>query len=103
MNSNNRHGSVPLNRLWSMLREFCRQRSPFFAAVIFLISAAMGTPAFAQTVIWSAPVGHSPANLVVNSATNMIYVTNGLDSTVTVVDGATKKPTATINVGFFPN
>ena len=49
----------------------------------------------------TVPVGLSPGNVVVNPATNKVYVGNGGDSTVTVVDGATNA-TSTVTLDVSP-
>ena len=52
-------------------------------------------------VIATVNVGHNPSTPVVNTTTNKVYVPNGRDNTVTVVDGTTFA-TSTINVGVGP-
>jgi YVTN family beta-propeller protein len=56
---------------------------------------------FARTEIKIA-VGRNPDFVAVNSATNMIYSSNSTQGTVSVIDGATNTPAATISVGGFP-
>jgi YVTN family beta-propeller protein len=64
----------------------------------------MGSPAHAQTVITTVPVGGLPFEIAVNPVTNKIYVvdqnppTNG---NVTVIDGITNA-TTTVSVGAIP-
>lgn len=55
-------------------------------------------PVAAQTLIGTVPIGNNPTFVQVNSATNMIYVTNFADGTVTVINGATDA-TSTVHVG----
>lgn len=64
----------------------------------------------AELVVWdelssrtkTAPVGAIPCAVAVNPATNMVYVVNHADDTVTVVDGAKNIPVATLHVGKQP-
>ena len=69
-----------------------------FACAVLLVSAV---PARAQTVTTTVSVGSTPVAVVVNPATNKIYVVNGNSSNVTVIDGATNS-TATVSVGSVP-
>ena len=55
-----------------------------------------------NTVTATITVGSHPGFLVVNPATNKIYVTNRASSTVSVIDGATNMVTKTLNVGLHP-
>ena len=45
------------------------------------------------------PVGNGPNAVAVNATTNTIYVVNSVDGTVTVIDGSTNAPTATVTIG----
>ncbi len=106
MDSSSWYGAVPIYHIWTMPREFCGRRSSFFSAVILLVAAAIGSPAHAQTVTATVPVGSDPIGIAVNPVTNKIYVTNqdqGLSAigTVTVIDGATNA-TTTVTVGIAP-
>jgi YVTN family beta-propeller protein len=47
-------------------------------------------------------VDRNPDFVAVNSATNTIYSSNSTAGTISVIDGATNKRTATISVGGFP-
>ncbi len=53
-------------------------------------------PAFSQTVIATIPVGRTPAQLTADAHTNRVYVANGLDGTVSVIDGAENSVVATV-------
>jgi YVTN family beta-propeller protein len=97
MNSSSRYGAVRMNHIAPMSREYCSQRFSFFAAVILFVAAAIGSPAHAQTVTATVPVGNSPIAIAVNAVTNQIYVANG-GGTVTVIDGTTNA-TTTVTVG----
>jgi YVTN family beta-propeller protein len=48
------------------------------------------------------PTGAMPCAVAVNPKTNMVYVVNYADSTVTVIDEEKKTAIATINVGYLP-
>lgn len=68
-----------------------------FAFVLFLaISAA------AQSVITTIPVGSAPSLVAVDRNTNLIYVTNAGDNTVSVIDGSTNTVIDTVPVASFP-
>jgi len=56
-----------------------------------------------NTVTATVTVGLFPLFLVVNPATNKIYVTNFNSNSVSVIDGTTNTVTATIDVGAHPN
>ena len=47
-------------------------------------------------------VGNNPQFMVVNPATNKVYVTNRFDGTVSVINGANNTVTATLTVGAHP-
>ncbi len=55
-----------------------------------------------NSVVTSVTVGSVPVQVAVNPTTNMIYVTNRGDFTVSVIDGATNSVSATIPVGGDP-
>jgi YVTN family beta-propeller protein len=55
-----------------------------------------------DTVTATIPVGHSPAGVAVNPTTGILYVTNGLDNTVSVIDAAGRKLVVTLTVGTEP-
>jgi YVTN family beta-propeller protein len=61
------------------------------------------TPAFSQHMIANIAVGNHPMYLAVDEETNRIYVSNQLDDTVSVIDGATNLALHTIKVGHTPN
>jgi len=50
----------------------------------------------------SVPVGSSPLGVAVNPVTNMVYVTNWDDNTVSVIDGKTNSIVRDIQVGVSP-
>jgi YVTN family beta-propeller protein len=55
----------------------------------------------ADAVVATVPTGNGPTALCIDSVTNRIYVANGLDNTVTVINGATNVA-STVNVGQMP-
>ncbi len=55
-----------------------------------------------NTVTANITVGGRSQFLVINAATNKIYVTNRRDNTVSVIDGATNTVIATVGVGSHP-
>jgi YVTN family beta-propeller protein len=57
----------------------------------------------ASAVIATIPVGNGVASVTVNPTTNVIYVANATDNTVSVIDGATNTVTSTIPVGVYPH
>jgi YVTN family beta-propeller protein len=59
--------------------------------VLTLLTAAICfcPQVFSQTVIDTITVGQGPTGVVVNSKNNRLYVANGLDHTVSVIDGVT--------------
>ncbi len=60
------------------------------------------TYAIAQTVVSSFEVGNSPRGIAVNTETNLIYVTNMADNSVSVIDGSTNQIINNIPVGKGP-
>ncbi len=73
------------------------------SAVLGLLSlGSLSDIAPAQSVLATVPVGNSPVWLAVNNRTNMVYVANEFDNTVSVIDGATNQVVATIPVGSVP-
>ena len=50
----------------------------------------------------TVPVGKEPKRLAVDPGTHTVYVTNGDDNTVSVIDAATHTVTATVPVGKQP-
>jgi uncharacterized repeat protein (TIGR01451 family) len=61
------------------------------------------TPARAQSVIKTIPVGGGPVGVGVNPTTNLIYVVNSLSKTASVIDGAANSVKGTpIPVGGLP-
>ena len=55
-----------------------------------------------NTVFATIPVGDNPNGVGVNPLTNLIYVTNQDDNTVSVIDGVTNLVITTIPVGSRP-
>jgi len=74
-----------------------------YRMVALLIMFCVLPDAFSQQVIATIPVGHRPTYLAADRKTNRIYVSNQLDNTVSVIDGATNRVLATISVGRYPN
>jgi len=70
------------------------------AVFVSLLPLGFGAPASASSVETS--VGSNPFGVAVNPSTNMVYVTNNRDSTVSVINGNTNKVTAVIQVGGAP-
>lgn len=56
-----------------------------------------------DTVVGKVPVGNHPAHVVVSPDGRWVYVTNGGDNTVSVVDAGAMKEVATIATGAFPH
>lgn len=52
--------------------------------------------------ISSIGVGNGPLEITVNSTGNFVFVANGEDNTISIIDVATKTVTKTINVGIEP-
>jgi len=76
---------------------------PFSGLVALLILACLSPAVFCQQVIATIAVGNRPIYLAVDHATNRVYVSNQLDGTVSVIDGATNTVMATVKVGLYPN
>lgn len=75
-------------------------RGLYHSGVLIFLLAASFNRALGQNVT-TIPVGHDPYDIAINPATNRIYVPNGLDNTVTVINGATNA-TTTVPVGIGP-
>jgi YVTN family beta-propeller protein len=58
-----------------------------FLAVLAAMTLAC-SPLVAQTIIDTVPVGQMPVGVAVNSKNNRIFVANGQDLSVSVIDGA---------------
>lgn len=56
-----------------------------------------------DTVVGKVPVGRHPAHVVVSPDGRWVYVTNGGDNTVSVVDAVAMKAVTTIATGAFPH
>jgi YVTN family beta-propeller protein len=69
--------------------------------VSFVTLLILQTTVFGRTET-KITVGRLPDFVAVNSTTNTIYSSNSGEATVSVIDGATNTPTATISVGGFP-
>src|SRR5580658_7200006 len=68
--------------------------------VLCLLSPILG--AQAQTITATLATGQSPTAIAVNPATDMIYVANKSDDTVSIINGATNAIT-TVAVGTSPS
>jgi YVTN family beta-propeller protein len=71
-------------------------RRSFLFVVIVVSFIVTARPMAAQTLIDTIVTGHRPVAIVVNQATNRIYVVNQQDYTVSVIDGATDAVIATV-------
>ena len=76
-------------------------------AIVIILLPVTSYPhkALTQTgfeVIAEIPVGVEPVGVAVNTTTNMIYVTNYQDNSVSVIDGVTNTVIDTIAVGNAP-
>jgi YVTN family beta-propeller protein len=67
-----------------------------FLVVVVVAQLLRPQPVGAASVIATIPVGSGTADIAVNPITNMIYVLNWRDETVSVIDGSTNTVTATI-------
>ena len=78
-----------------------RHRSSFpliVVAILFLACQSL----HGQTLLDTVLVGYEPAAVAVNPATNMVYVVNSYDNTVSVMNAANDTVVATVNVGNQP-
>ena len=71
-------------------------------AVLMAFGVMMMGSVHAQTVVKTVGVGDAPWLLGVNQDTNMTYVANEFDDTVSVIDGASKTVVKTVGVGDAP-
>ena len=71
--------------------------------LIILSSFGILQNSFADTVTTTIQVGNLPLGVAVNPNTNMIYVSNEKDNTVSVIDGSTNSVVNTIQVGTGPH
>jgi YVTN family beta-propeller protein len=78
-------------------------RRSFSGLVALLVISYLSPDAFSQRVIATIAVGSWPIYLAADQKTNRIYVSNQLDDTVSVIDGATNTVLATVKVGHYPN
>ena len=69
--------------------------------LLALIVVFISTSLAAQTVV-AIPVGSAPSLVAVDRASNLIYVTNAGDNSVSVIDGATNTVIDTVPVASFP-
>lgn len=83
-----------------------------FVSLSSVLAVALLSPAHAQTVTTQLTVGSTPFVAAANPVTNKIYVSNGYDNTVTVIDGTgvlefgevgLNNKTTTIGVGINPS
>ena len=74
-------------------------KRPVLAAFVLAIGAC---PSFSQTVVDTITVGQAPTGVVVNSKNNRVYVANGLDHTVSVIDGVSDQIIGTMNTSNKP-
>jgi YVTN family beta-propeller protein len=70
--------------------------------LISLVTLLMLQPAVFAGTETKIAVGRNPDFVAVNSTTNTIYSSNSTQGTVSVIDGATNTPAATISVGGLP-
>ena len=66
------------------------------------IAAAPALAASSYAVTATIPVGNIPVGVAVDAVAGTVYVTNGIDNTVSVIDAATGTVTATVPVGTIP-
>ena len=76
-------------------------RSLYRTLISFVTLLVLHVAVFARTET-KITVGRNPDFVAVNSTTNLIYSSNSSEGTVSVIDGATNTPTATISVGGLP-
>jgi YVTN family beta-propeller protein len=89
------------------LRTLGRSLMSFGLLFLLLLSLAVIAipairPAHAETVVATIPVGQEPWDIAANPSTNMVYVTNQEDNTVSVINGSTDTVSKTIPVGSHP-
>ena len=76
---------------------------PVIASILILgIILMTAEPVSAQTVVATISVGDGPSGVAVNPDTDLVYVADQNDDTVSVIDGETNSVVATISVGSFP-
>ncbi len=77
--------------------------SILFATLLLLPACLLlNSYARAQSVIAAIDVGSLPGALAVNPSTNLVYVVNNGDESISVIDGKTNQVVDTVNVGFEP-
>ncbi len=84
---------------------FNRKPIALLVSLAFIASAVLaGLPgaAVSQTVVTTIPVGDTPIGTSVNPQTNRIYVANGSDDDVSVINGATNTVVTGVPVGIEP-
>ena len=89
-----------------MGRQWRTRVAPLGVSALLLATAMMvatALPAVAETVVATVGVGGSPLGVGVNPSTNRIYVANGGDSTVSVIDGSTNAVVVIAPVGPNPD
>jgi len=72
------------------------------APILMLFVLSLTGSLAAQSVVATIPVGSAPSLVAVDRSTNLIYVTNAGDNTVSVIDGATNAVIDTVSVASFP-
>lgn len=89
------------NRTLSLLRA---SAVALVGGVLFASMTPIAATAAPSTyeVTATIPVGQTPYGIAVNTMTNLIYVPNSADDTVTVIDGNSATVVSTINVGDNP-
>jgi len=73
-----------------------------FPSIVLAIIFLACQPLRSQTLIDTVLVGYEPAAVAVNPATNMVYVINYYDETVSVLNAANDEVVATVTVGGDP-
>jgi YVTN family beta-propeller protein len=64
--------------------------------LVLLAAVSLCPQVLGQTIVDTIPVGHAPTAVAVNTKNNRVYVTNGSDLTVDVIDGSTDAIIATM-------
>jgi YVTN family beta-propeller protein len=86
---------------WTMSR---RVITRIMTLIVVVLASLLwsGIQIVAQTVIATVPVGVGAVGIAANPTTNRVYVTNGTDGTLSVIDGATNTVVATFSVDTEP-
>ena len=72
------------------------------AAVLILVLSFTGRPLAAQSTTSTITVGSAPDSVAINPITNQIFVANGANKTVSVINGADDSVAATVTMGNNP-